>query len=418
MAAMTKLLLLSFLIESSLQTFEIEIAGSQVSTPSTVKVKDPYIFCGYESIISDGCKLHDGVTNEGLAFNSDHFVEWKRPFRIKFLSGFTRPVPINDFLTRIDVYYYSNASLGYGLCGVSSLKVFTSDPHVDPTHLTFINNYKVSQSDNGTRMLSMIILNSKPLIEGIYFFDLRFSLSSSDLATKTSISEIRLFSDKEPIPFSAVPIIFKSPNETLQLDTVQSSLNLSCTVVNNGTFNWTWTGPGVNNGVIKVADTTRTSILMLSSISAANAGNYTCSASYLAMGESAWGTIEPNTNSKTINLIIYSSVSTPANTVIIEEGNDATLSCLFTGYLPINYKITWSGLIPSNVIIANYENIKFRTQHGGPSTSPAVQSIFKIKSAKVADSGLYTCSMSGTTLRETILLMVVTQKTSWQVELE
>ena len=99
-----------------------------------------------------------------------------------------------------------------------------------------------------------------------------------------------------------------SPNQTLQPDTVQSSLNLSCTVVNNGTFNWTWTGPGVNNGVMKLADTTRTSILMLSNISAADAGNYTCSASYLAMGESAWGVIDPNTNTNTIGLTLFSEL--------------------------------------------------------------------------------------------------------------
>ena len=176
----------------------VEVAGSTVSTPSTVnEVKGRYIFCDYGSRISDGCKLHDGVTNEGLAFNSDHFVEWKKPFRIVFVSGFNRPIPFNDFLTRIDVYYYSNTSLGYGLCGVSSLKVFIYNPrYVDSSHLTFINNYKVSQSDDGTRMLSMITLNPKPLTNGVYSFDLRFSLSSSDLATKTSISEIRLFSDK------------------------------------------------------------------------------------------------------------------------------------------------------------------------------------------------------------------------------
>ena len=44
---------------------------------------------------------------------------------------------------------------------------------------------------------------------------------------------------------------------------------------------------------------------MLSSISAADAGKYTCSASYLAMG----GVIEPNTNTRTINLIIYSKLT-------------------------------------------------------------------------------------------------------------
>ena len=80
--------------------------------------------------------------------------------------------------------------------------------------------------------------------------------------------------------------------------------------------------------------------------------------------------------------ITIGSVSTATDTVIVEEGNDATLSCLFTGFLPFNYKIHWSGLIPSNVIIANYENTEFKTQHGGSSTRPAVESIFIIKSAK------------------------------------
>ena len=45
---------------------------------------------------------------------------------------------------------------------------------------------------------------------------------------------------------------------------------------------------------------------MLSNISAADAGDYTCSASYLAMGESAWGVIDPNTNTNTISLTLFS----------------------------------------------------------------------------------------------------------------
>ena len=153
-----------------------------MSAPPTA---DSFIFCDYGSRISAGCKLHDGVTNEGLAFNPDHFVEWKRPFQIVFISGFNRPIPYNDFLTRIDVYYYSNASLGYGLCGVPSLKVFTNKPHLDYSHLTFINNYEVSQSDNGgTRMLSMITLNPKPLTNGVYYFGFRFSFSYQILQQK------------------------------------------------------------------------------------------------------------------------------------------------------------------------------------------------------------------------------------------
>ena len=70
-------------------------------------------------------------------------------------------------------------------------------------------------------------------------------------------------------------------------------------------------------------------------------------------------------------------VSATANTVIIEEGNDVTLSCILTGYLPINYEITWmdsSGMAPSHGVIANGVNTQFRSQRGSTSTSPAVQS--------------------------------------------
>ena len=113
------------------------------------------------------------------------------------------------------------------------------------------------------------------------------------------------------------------------------------------------------------------------------------------------------------------SVSATANTVIIEEGKDVTLSCIFTGYLPINYEITWmdsSGMKPSDGVIANGDNTQFMSQRGSPSTSPAVQSNFTIASVKVADSGLYTCAMNGTGSKDTILLIVFRLVT--QIELE
>ena len=75
-----------------------------------------------------------------------------------------------------------------------------------------------------------------------------------------------------------------------------------------------------------------------------------------------------------------------------------------------------SGMKPSDGIIANGENTQFRSQCGSSSTSPAVQSNLTIASVKVADNGLYTCTMSGTGLRDTILLIVFRQVT--QIELD
>ena len=85
----------------------------------------------------------------------------------------------------------------------------------------------------------------------------------------------------------------------------------------------------------------------------------------------------------------------------------------------IRYEITWmdsNGIKPSDSVIANVENTQFKSQHGSPPTSPAVQSNFIIASVKVTESGLYTCAMSGTGLRDTILLIVYREVT--QIELE
>ena len=64
-------------------------------------------------------------------------------------------------------------------------------------------------------------------------------------------------------------------------DNVVSASNLSCTVINEGCFHWQWTPPpGITISQMWVADGTRTSIVQISQISAANAGDYTCRASF------------------------------------------------------------------------------------------------------------------------------------------
>ena len=115
-----------------------------------------------------------------------------------------------------------------------------------------------------------------------------------------------LFLPSDP-SFPATPIQFISPNQT-EPDSVQSSLNLTCTVDNNGTFQWSWTGPAVNKAEV-LADTTRTSILMISNVSSSDAGNYTCTAGYLGFGDSAvyipgYSEIVPMTTFNNITLIL------------------------------------------------------------------------------------------------------------------
>ena len=74
-------------------------------------------------------------------------------------------------------------------------------------------------------------------------------------------------------------------NVTLGPDTLQSSVNLSCTVVNDGSFEWQWQ---YNESIIYlpdrsdilIGDATRTSILTINKLRYTDAGNYTCITKY------------------------------------------------------------------------------------------------------------------------------------------
>ena len=72
---------------------------------------------------------------------------------------------------------------------------------------------------------------------------------------------------------------------TLGPDNLQSSVNLSCTVVNAGSFEWQWQ---YNKNVIDltdrsqilIGDATRISILTINQLRYIDHGNYTCQAKH------------------------------------------------------------------------------------------------------------------------------------------
>ena len=85
---------------------------------------------------------------------------------------------------------------------------------------------------------------------------------------------------------------------TLGPDNLQSSVNLSCTVVNAGYFDWQWQYnenvldlPGRSQ--ILIGDATRTSILNINQLRYTDAGNYSCVAKH------SLGTVS---NTRTISL--------------------------------------------------------------------------------------------------------------------
>ena len=96
------------------------------------------------------------------------------------------------------------------------------------------------------------------------------------------------------------------------------------------------------------------------------------------------------------------------------------MTCDFSGYLPGDYNITWTG--PQGAVLTSSgrhaisiaEGLN-ESQSGGDSPGPSVLSTFTISNVKVTDGGTYTCSMmglSGVQLTDIIQLIVLFAATS------
>ena len=71
-------------------------------------------------------------------------------------------------------------------------------------------------------------------------------------------------------------------DELIQLrpNNIQSQINLTCTVEIEGSFEWVWSGPGVDVSQIVLTDTNRTSSITIPQLNTDSAGMYSCLAMY------------------------------------------------------------------------------------------------------------------------------------------
>ena len=96
------------------------------------------------------------------------------------------------------------------------------------------------------------------------------------------------------------------------------------------------------------------------------------------------------------------------------------MTCDFSGYLPGDYVITWTG--PQGAVLTSSGRHAIsiadglnQSQSGGDSPGPSVLSTLTVSNVEVTDGGIYICSMmglSGAQLMDSIQLIVLLAATS------
>ena len=234
----------------------------------------------------------------------------------------------------------------------------------------------------------------------------------------------------------SIPLITQDDG-SIQLgpNNIQSQINLTCTAEIEGSFEWVWSGPGVDTSQKFLADTNRTSSITILQLSTDSAGMYSCLAVYdpqsLPMGvtSNANGSISfmLGFESKyTLNqhdeyhlyLPVYILICTAAdivaltNTPVVTTANSSvTLFCEIFGYLPRGSQpqITWQmgamAISSSNPLYTIFTSDGSRQiQNGGSTPRPSLVSSLTIDVMDESVAGEYVCS--GPSSVQTIVLNV------------
>ena len=81
-------------------------------------------------------------------------------------------------------------------------------------------------------------------------------------------------------PQDSIPLIQDGGLIEFGPNNIQSDVSLTCTVEIEGSYQWVWSGPGVNDPQQSLFDTNRTSYITVAQLSTDSAGEYTCQAMY------------------------------------------------------------------------------------------------------------------------------------------
>ena len=244
--------------------------------------------CSADSTLGDGV-LVSGALGRSFAWNVSVDIEYQ------FNNG-------ANSIRLVNLYFYNEptASSAVGL-PIIQLRV---DSVVMPLNYVIIGSEDLNETDSQDRSISLAITTPLADIPNNNEFTISLTFAGSGVGW-VILSEIQLCADPGkylwasavsctvnhdddnysmfpiyPVSVVYVPAFVDSEPREIFLgpDPVVSTVNLSCTVVNKGSFSWQWSIEGAPFTPHTLSDATRTSTITVSSLSAGSAGRYQCQA--------------------------------------------------------------------------------------------------------------------------------------------
>ena len=166
------------LLSYFLPTSDVIFNGGTLETDCNSVGDTDLQFCSVPS------RLADNITEEGQEFDSNSFVRFRGDFELIFRFP-------GSHISLVDIYFYNNPKMGYGLPPVKAGFSFGSLVTFSPVQVSFADNSHLSQSDDSVTVVS-IVVSSDPFDSLYPNLRLSFDNSSTQLS-ETYISEVKLF---------------------------------------------------------------------------------------------------------------------------------------------------------------------------------------------------------------------------------
>ena len=253
------------------------------------------------SCLASSTPIGDDVRESTSLTDLSSTLAWNQDVTITIgLNTLTR-------VRRVNLFFYNIPSMGIGFPHEIELTWGDNTVIVDnPLRHAVLGNTDLSQSDNSLRNVTSAVLPDN-IGDGYRAVSITFRFSDANRIRWLILSEVEICTEgsymcsclykiatSAIITFSHISItvnytprqdsipLTTQGNELIELgpNNIQSQINLTCTVEIEGSFQWVWSGPGVDISQIILADTNGTSSITIPQLSTDSAGTYSCLAMY------------------------------------------------------------------------------------------------------------------------------------------